>query len=416
MTATLALRLPRLLCHSALGLAAATPLAAAQGDGGARPVPVRVVTVASDSERAALAGWAGGQPLMADGPATAGWLGIWLAPGQPRAKTLDHPWELELSHSAWLPGSPAGGNGELARWLLPDGVALPFDTLWLSRLGRGRLRAPEEASKDLLWLHVAGGTLDRRNGWLLGWHVDGLEFEGVAGPRRHPWDRIVGLQVRAEDLEPEGRGWVWLVLRHGGHLLVRPRDQGSETAAAAEFTVELPWGGEVSLPWDAVGALFRRDPPLRSLGELEAVRRIGPEAAVLDWTPRRGRSVEDGPLRVGGQEFAQGWGTRVPSEVAFRVSEGGRLFTWVGVDDEVAEFRNPNPVIFRVLLDGEQLAASPRMSAGQATHWLVADVPRAGELRLVAEPAGTLPFGGHANWLQPWFLPASAEAALRESG
>ena len=177
--------------------------------------------------------------------------------------------------------------------------------------------------------------------------------------------------------------------------------------------VDLPWKKKWHLPLRAIASIRRRDAQLVELGRIPPALLQGPPDAPQPlWVPRAGRSVEGRPLRVAGREYATGFGTRVPSEVAFDGLGPGRLVVRVGIDDEVADFRHPQPVVFRALLDDEELARSRARGVGEAPEDLIVDIPRAGRLRLIAEPADQLPFGGHADWLDPLFLrPGTFEGA-----
>ena len=194
-----------------------------------------------------------------------------------------------------------------------------------------------------------------------------------------------------------------MILKGGGRLPGRPRSLSSGVLVA-----DLPWHDGWRLPLNAVASMRRRGAPLVDLAERKPDSMIGPLSEALDWTPRAGRSVEGRPLRVNGREFATGFGTRVPAEIRFENIGPGRFLCRVGVDDEVRAFRNPQPVRFRVLLDGEEIARSGDLQAGDATQEISVVLTQAGTLVLVSEPADRLPFGGHADWLDPVFLPVGS--------
>jgi hypothetical protein len=385
-------RRPWAACHAFLGLAVS--LLALAGPVGAQAS----LAEPGGLREGVFGGWQEGRPVVARRAAAPGWLGLDLLP-QPAAPA-DGPWRLELAEGLLLPGSPGLGREDAGSWRLPGGQALDFDSLWLRRVGRP-LPAREAEEKDVLWLSTPGGAPDRLRGWLLQWRATGLVFEGPAGEAEYAWDRISGLEVLAEPPPARrGGGWCWVVLDGGGFLLLRPRDGGPDRPLLAE----PPWGGTVELPWSAVAAVY----PERS-GLLAAAWRTAeaPATEVVDWSPKRGRSVEGRPLRCAGREYPDGWGVRVPTVIEVEVDGPGVFRSWVGVDDEVAAYRNPRPVRFSVELDGEPLAQSPPLRVGQEAHLLEVEVPRAGTLRLVARPEGPLPFGGHADWLLPRFDPAA---------
>lgn len=311
-------------------------------------------------------------------------------------------WELELAGGMWLPGEPAGGSADLATWRLPSGLELRVDSLWISRLACGPLRRRAAAAEDLLWLRTPAGGLDRRSGWLVSWNAEGLGFEDVAGPRLHPWDRIAALQV-VEDPVPLLEGGCWVTLRSGGHFLALA--SGAEDGA---LRLELPWGEAARVPFEEVAAIRRRGAPFLELAAALPAAGAATREGAVDWSPRLGRSVEGRPLRVGGAEYPTGFGTRIPSELGFDLPGSGVFLARAGVDDEVTTFRASRAILFRVLLDDEELARAGPVWPGEAARLFRAEVPRGGRLRLVAQGEGAMDLGlaGHADWLDPVFLPA----------
>ncbi len=347
-------------------------------------------------------GWRDGLPWTG-GRARREWLGIRPAAVPP---LQDAPWQLELVDGGWLPGSPGLGGGDRGSWRLVGGRAFPFDTLWLARVGRGRLPAGGGgADRDLLWLRHDGGLTDLMRGWLLHWRPEGLVFEGVAGERLLPWERISGLWLLPEDAPvPRLAHPVWVVLAGGGHFSADLRGG----LGADGVSLRLPWGTDLTLAWPEIAALYRRGDGLVDLAERPPVLQEGRHEGPVDWRPRRGHSVEGRPLRCGGREYPSGYGCRVPAELAFALESAGSLHLLVGVDDEVLSAQAPRPVRFRVLLDEEELAHSPLLRAGDPPFRFRIRIPRGGRLRLRAEPGEILPFGAHADWLAILFQPEGA--------
>jgi len=388
------------LATAALVLILASPPGAGQLAGEGLPVQVGTRSGVRDGR---LVGWDAQGPLLEDGPAPYHWFEIRL--GGPVLKA--GPWKLELVGGGWLSGAPGGGEGDQAFWRVPAGTAVPLDMVWVRRLARDSFRSWEVSDRDLLWLKTSGqASLDRRSGWFHNWKASGVQFEGVEGLREFPWSRVAGLRLLDEEVPPF-EGGVWLLLAGGGKLAARPLGlhQGS-------LVVALPWLSRWEVPLASLRGIRRRGDKgsLVDLGERQPqVVQKGPQG-VFPWTPRRGWSVEGRPLRVAGREYASGFGTRVPTELVFSGVGPGDFVCRVGVDDEVAGFRRPRPVRFRVLFRGREVAASPVLEAGDKPLFLRARLDGEGELRLVAEPAAVLPFGGHAHWLDPLWFPVPAKA------
>lgn len=386
-----------------LALLAQRP-AASPAEGHPPASPALLLLTSMGEQDARLAGWGPAGPVL-DGMATpADWLEIRFpgAPAVPAVPAAAAPaaWEVELAHGVCLPGTPIGGDERHAFWRLPSGLELRFDSLWLRRLGAGGLRRPAPADQDLLWLRGPEGGVDRRSGWMVGWRDTGLDFEDQSGAHVHPWGRVLALQLVQEEV-PEWDGGVWIVLQQGGHLLARV-----ESLESGQLRLAVPWGDAWTVPLAQVAALRRRGAPLEALAERAPLRSRGPDGPVLDWSPRLGRSVEGRALRVAGMEFATGFGTHAPAEVVVAVPGPGRFAARVGVDDETLAFRSRAVVRFRVLWGDEELAQA-QAAAGQAPQFLRAEVPGAGELRLLCEPLEEVAAGAHGDWLDPVFVPAS---------
>ena len=73
--------------------------------------------------------------------------------------------------------------------------------------------------------------------------------------------------------------------------------------------------------------------------------------------PRAGRSVDDNPLKIHGQEFRHGVGTHAMSEMHIDLHGAAEQFvSMVGVDDEA----KTGTVSFEVWVDGKKAAESGR--------------------------------------------------------
>jgi hypothetical protein len=154
-------------------------------------------------------------------------------------------------------------------------------------------------------------------------------------------------------------------------------------------------------------------------------------AAANAWGPiERNRSngeknAGDGRgLSIGGQSFAQGFGTHAGSSMSFAL--GGQCSTFtatVGVDDEVGD---RGSVVFEVYADGTKVYDSGVMRGADGSKALSVNVTGKNELRLVVTNAGDGISYDHADWantllrdcdtsgVQPAPPPASGE--VRYSG
>lgn len=362
--------------------------------------------------------------IEAEGVRDGEWLG-WAASGPRRAAAPIHgPWlalefsvaTVEPAPDAWVLTLAAGGTlrGEpgpdlpdagLPTWrlALSGRPQLPFDPLWLRSQGRGFAPTlPSGADQDQLCLRRPGGTLDCQRGWLLDWRAAGAVFGSTSGERTYPWSEVDSLCVLDEALELPGDA-VWLFLADGSTLAgtILSQEPGVDGGA---WMIELPWGARARLPEEAVTRIRRR------AGVEEWARRdwiVGeqPAGEALDWSPKFHRSVEGHPLRLGGRTWPDGIGVKAPSELSRRTPGAGTLLLTVGADARVAEFRQPQPVVFRVFLDGAELAATAPLGVARGPQTLLVQVPRAGMLRLRAETEGAAHHGAHGDWCDLLWLP-----------
>jgi N-acetylneuraminic acid mutarotase len=129
-------------------------------------------------------------------------------------------------------------------------------------------------------------------------------------------------------------------------------------------------------------------------------------AAANAWGPiERNRSngeknAGDGRgLSIGGQSFAQGFGTHAGSSMSFAL--GGQCSTFtatVGVDDEVGD---RGSVVFEVYADGTKVYDSGVMRGADGSKALSVNVTGKNELRLVVTNAGDGISYDHADWATP---------------
>ena len=315
------------------------------------------------------------------------------------------PWQLDLGPIGWLPGAPADGEGDFAWWQLPGGAILPIDTLWIRGLGREGIHGIKNPETDFLWVRARDGSPDLRKGWLTAWEAEGLRFESLGGEHLHAWEAIEALQLLAEPLPMlESEHARYLVFQGGGFLRVQ-----SFFEKEGKWIAKLPWNDEVEFRKEALAEVYPAQFPMPPL-----LKTTGPNDAI-DRTPRRGRSIEGKPLRCGSKVWPDGWGTLVPSRIDYQWAGAGEFHAWVGVDEEVLEFRNPQPVIFQVFLNDALLWESAALTVQDNPLPVQVTVPKAGVLSLRTKPANRLPWGGHANWLMPTQSPAGSPSNMGAS-
>lgn len=349
-------------------------------------------------------GWGPDGPRRGSAPTRGPWLALEFE--VPPIDSAAEGWILELQDGSILRGGPGPDVPDLGTpsWFLAGAgaPALPIDTVYLGRQGRGRLPTRLPGEEDLVWLRRLGGVLDLQRGYLLDWNSSGLKLETLAGERLHPWTEVEAFCLLEEKPAPQA-GAVWLTLADGSLLTARILEQDPLSAANSDFLLELPWGGRVRIPARGVARILRRS-GVEEWSALPWESREQAETLVVDWSPKRNRAVDGGILRLGARSHPTGLGTRAPVELTRAAPGPGLLLLTVGVDAAVAEFRQPQPVVFRVLLGDRELLVTPPLTVRDGPRPLLVRVPQAGLLRLRAEAAGAAA-GAHADWCDLLWLP-----------
>ncbi len=118
----------------------------------------------------------------------------------------------------------------------------------------------------------------------------------------------------------------------------------------------------------------------------------------------RDRSVDGGPLSVGGRTYAKGLGTHSTSEIRYDIAGAFvRLLAGVGVDSEVRP-QKPNEVVCEVWGDGRLLWKSGAIVSGSAAVPVDVDITGVRALMLKVLPGSDGSGSDHADWLDARIL------------
>ena len=128
--------------------------------------------------------------------------------------------------------------------------------------------------------------------------------------------------------------------------------------------------------------------------------------------PQTDRANLGGPLRVDRATFARGLGVHAPCEVVYEVRPEYRRFVAVaGADENLLEASNGSnlgrfpSVVFKVLIDGREAAASPVMRVKSAAWHFDVPIPSgARRISLVAMDAGDGSREDFADWAEAGFV------------
>jgi len=120
--------------------------------------------------------------------------------------------------------------------------------------------------------------------------------------------------------------------------------------------------------------------------------------------PKKDRSIEGHPIRIGGKEYARGIGTHAESELVYDLKPTYTQFVAVvGTDEEIESTGSPS-MVFQVLVDDRLLAESPVIGKGEVWH-LQVPLPPGGKrlaLKVTKGPDGIN--HDHGDWANAGLL------------
>lgn len=182
-------------------------------------------------------------------------------------------------------------------------------------------------------------------------------------------------------------------------------------------------GQRVTLPSEAYFARLEPKPPKPQvmLGALVPLRVAGPGHSPSSkdhyftagsQAPQANRNNRGAPLRVRREEYASGVGVHAPNRMDYELKpEYGRFVALAGADDQIhADRHGANlgrypSVVFRVRVDGRELAVSPVMRPGEpAWRFDVALPAGARRLSLITTDAGDGNREDLGDWVEAGFM------------
>jgi hypothetical protein len=335
------------------------------------------------------------------------------------------PLRVGLTGGDRLWGHPDGGDGDrlglrletvegqpAVRLVLPVDriVSLVFQergvaggTDWTAPAQGDRLYHARSGSR-----RSGGGNssaMDRVDGFLEEFTIEGILFTSDLGTRAYGWEEVGALFIESLDgvgaSAAVGEGALLATVdlvdggRLGGTLL---------SVSGVGCGLDVPGCGALGLPAAAIDQILIQDGSLVFLSDIPAADR-GPLSPFGDelgmtWPPLVDRAVTGGPLLAGGRRWSRGIGVHAPSEVRWTLDGWSSLRGTVAVDGSARLLGVRGSVVFRVLLDGRELWASPVLTADDAPLVLPAlDISAGGELVLHVDPTADGFAGDRGNWL-----------------
>jgi nicotinamidase-related amidase len=130
------------------------------------------------------------------------------------------------------------------------------------------------------------------------------------------------------------------------------------------------------------------------------------------WYPQNGKSFDGKPLRVRRATYSHGIGFRAPSSVQYDLKpEYRRFVARAGIDDNMLDNNNGRfiamhcSVVFKVFIDGKQVAESPVMRISQEPWRFDVEIPKGSyRINLVCMDAGTRSILDYGNWIDAGFI------------
>jgi hypothetical protein len=315
----------------------------------------------------------------------------------------------EVHCGAVLGGDPSGEWLELRSGSLGD-VRVPLDRIALV-LFTGRLQqndprqfaAPRPGSTDETLFQRTRGGIDAIDGIVNRFTPEGVLFHwgGSDQPDVFRYEKLVAIAFRNAVAPKEQMAMRWL-LRDGSLVDAAP-------AALQDGRLRLTGAGGTGLAVDPsdVSAFAVRGAGHRFVSELTPKQVLetpylgGPEDFLFPH--QRDRSVSGGYLTVAGRSFVRGIGCHSKTVLTYDVPPGFTVLrTRVGIDDEARRLAVPGNVVFRVLVDGRQVAVAEGVRGGEAPRRLP-DIPLAGaaEFTLEVDFGADFHLGDRADWLAP---------------
>jgi hypothetical protein len=223
--------------------------------------------------------------------------------------------------------------------------------------------------------------------------------------------------------------------RQADAVILYTLDGSSPGSESARYTAPLAvthttrlravaYRGEQVVGRESEGWFVRRgpEPPLPDVhvGDLEPVRSVGfghtyggqVRYSGLSKPPQKDRDNSGEDLRLDRRVFTRGLGVHAPCEVTYAIPMGARQFVALaGVDENLIRLNHGSnlarypSVVFKVFLDGREVAGSPVMRM-QTPAWRfdVAVPEGTGKLSLVVMDAGDGHREDYANWAEAGFV------------
>lgn len=249
----------------------------------------------------------------------------------------------------------------------------------------------EPRDAEVLWLTNG----DRIKGGFLGLDDKRVKFQSPGGPIALDLSSVRALAFDPALVAPGKTGGVYfeITASDGSRLAATGvRVEQGHVVGVTRF------GAPLRLALADLVCMHARSRSIEYISEREVaavqyVSYVGPTRPF-----RRDTSVENHPLRMGGQSYDRGLGTQSRTLLAYRLKPGDRRFqALVGLDDRAGPLGS---VVFRVVVDNEVRFVSPPMSARDTPRAVDVDLTGAKRIILFTEFGDRGEVRDFADWVE----------------
>ncbi len=294
----------------------------------------------------------------------------------------------------------AAADAIAADTLLAGELVIPFRHLAAVRFDKlssdaGALQSYEtefadrKPGKDVL-ISGAGGEVRSVRGTLVSLDAEAGRFDFAGDVRTFKVADTLAI-VLASGAGSTGRPPAELRLVNGGRVGGR-----LVHSTGSAVSIETSFGALVDVPLERIESIGLSSDRIVMLSDLTAATTTVEGLLHEPWPVRTGRNVANGPIVLGGVEYARGVGVHSRTELVYELDGSfAQFISTIGIDDAV---RPLGSVEFKVLGDGETLYQSGPLTGNDAPRPI--DVPISGvkRLTLLVDYGGQLDLADHADW------------------
>lgn len=305
---------------------------------------------------------------------------------------------LFLAGGGILPGEVTRADGRSVRFrsrLVPE-VEIPLSAVRALRLPVQKIDDPafedrmeKDGGGDSIFV-MSEGKLLRVPGAFRALDSETLSLVWEGQEKTVPREKVYGVVLAGGDAGDGDRS-ARVALIDGGRLEGEIREMDGE-----HLRLGLPAGADLTVSRLGVVRIDILSDRLVFVSDLEPEKVEEVPYFNTVWPHRRDRSLDGGPIRLGGKTYEKGLG--VHSRCVLTYDLGGDFQTFsavIGIDDETKDLGH---VVFRVRADGETLFDSGGVGGADDPRRIQVDIGGRETLILEVDFGDDLDIGDHADW------------------